>query len=63
MSYRVQLSSAQIAAICTALEQAPPQPKPEHDEHTQQEVGALRDMFLATLKEPECPVMLHGFTL
>lgn len=63
MSYHIQLSSAQIHAICEALHQVPPQPKQEHDEYTQQEVSALRDMFLATLQEPESSVMLHGFTL
>jgi hypothetical protein len=63
MSYKIQLSPAQIHAICAALEQTPPQPNPAHDEHTRQEVDMLLHMFQVTLKEPESAHMLHGFTL
>jgi hypothetical protein len=63
MSYKIQLSPAQIHAISTALEQTPPQPNPAHDEHTRQEVDMLLHMFQVTLKEPESAHMLHGFTL
>lgn len=56
MSYKIQLSAAQIQTICAALKQAPPQ-------HIEQEVTALSDMFMSTLKEPENNGVLHGFTL
>lgn len=63
MSYKIQLSPAQIHAICTALEQTPPQPNAAHDENTQAEVDMLLALFRTILQEPESVTMLHGFTL
>lgn len=63
MCYNIQLSRAQILAICTALEQCPPQIAPQHTAVDAFELQNLKTMFEDTLQEPEGSNVLHGFTV
>jgi hypothetical protein len=65
MSYQIQLSRAQILAICTALEQCPPPVTQEQadDSVAAFELHSLKLMFENTLNEPEGDKVLHVFTV